>query len=149
MEESAKLALQSAVRSLARCEQCRFSLERKLEKKEFSPEDIKEALDYLEANNYLSDERYAETWVRSHCAFKPMGAMRLIRELRMKGLSNEIAKRTVAAFFETVDESVLCRQAYQKLSRKLKNEQKIIKSLADSGFSYKMIQSVLREEKVR
>ena len=144
IDPNVKSAIEAAARSLARCEQCRASLERKLLQKEFSDETIKTALNFLESKKYLDDERYASFWVRTRCAFKPRGSARLINELCSRGISKEIAKKAVSSYFEQVDEEELCLEAYKKLLLKNKTEQKIIKSLADSGFSYKIIKSVLR-----
>jgi len=143
-----KLAIEAAARSLGRCEQCRFSLEQKLLKKEFDEEAIKAALDYLESKKYLDDARYASSWIRCHSAGRPLGRIRLVRELCMRGVSREIASEAVSEYFEGVDETELCRLACRKLIHKNKNEKNLIKSLADKGFSYKIIQKVLREEKV-
>ena len=146
-DEQVKSAIQAAARSLARTEQCRASLERKLRQKEFDDDSIARALDFLEEKRYLDDGRYAASWVRNHCAFKPQGTIRLVRELCMRGVSKEIASNAVKAYFEGVDETELCRRAFQKLLAKNKNEQKIMKSLAESGFSYKIIQSVIKSNK--
>ena len=147
IDENTKAAIQAAARSLARSEQCRAALERKLIQKEFDAETIKSALDYLEEKKYLDDERYASSWIRTHCSFKPQGSIRLIRELCVRGVSRETAQRAVNSYFETVDELELCSMAFQKLSSKNKNEQKIMKSLADYGFSYKIIQQIFKKNK--
>lgn len=147
-DEKVRAALRCAARSLARTEQCRASLERKLLQKEFERPVIARALDFLEERHYLDDARYASSWVRCHCSFRPQGRIRLMRELCVRGVSKEVAGSAVDAYFETVDEAELCRLAYERLSSKQKNERKIMKSLADSGFSYKIIQRVLREKKV-
>ncbi|MBQ9207878.1 MAG: regulatory protein RecX [Treponema sp.] len=143
MEETVKLAVEAAARSLARCEQCRAGLERKLLQKEFEKDVIQQALDFLEEKGYLSDARYAEYWIRNHCTFKPQGRIRLLNELTSRGVSREVAKNAVESYFEKVDEVELCKIAYQKLVSKQKTEQKIIKSLADSGFSYKIVTKVI------
>ena len=49
-------------------------------------------------------------------------------------------------YFEKVDEVELCRLAYQKLVSKQKTAQKIIKSLAESGFSYKIVTTVIKRD---
>ena len=146
-DPSVKLAIEAAARSLARCEQCRASLERKLIQKEFDEEVVKQALDFLESKKYLDDERYASYWIRSQCAFKPRGSIRLVRELCSRGVSRQIATQCVKSYFEVNDEYALCDAAYKKLVSKNKNEQKIIKSLADSGFSYKIIQAIFKNNK--
>lgn len=151
MEElnpNVKLAIEAAARSLGRSEQCRFSLEQKLLKKEFDEETIKTAMDYLESKKYLDDARYASSWIRSHCAFKPRGSIRLVKELCARGVSRQIASQAVKDYFETADEEELCRLALNKLICKNKNDKNLIKSLADNGFSYKIIQKVLKEKKV-
>ena len=146
MDENIKAAVQCATRSLARCEQCRAGLERKLLQKEFESGVIQQALDFLEEKGYLSDARYAECWIRNHCAFKPQGRLRLVRELTSRGVAREVAKNAVEAYFEKVDEVELCRLAYQKLVSKQKTAQKIIKSLAESGFSYKIVTTVIKRD---
>ena len=148
MDEIVKSAIQTAARSLARCEQCRASLERKLLQKEFDKETIGIALDYLESKKYLDDARYASSWIRSHCAFRPLGSIRLVRELCMRGVSREIAEDAVKSYFESVDETEMCRLAFEKLSSKNKSEKNLTKSLADKGFSYKIIQRIIKENKV-
>ena len=144
MDENVKAAIAAAARSLARCEQCRAGLERKLIQKEFDKETIKQALDFLEERQYLSDARYAEYWIRNHVMFKPQGSLRLLKELCARGVSREVAKNAVDSFFSVVDEVDLCREAYQKLVLRQKNDKKIIKSLADCGFSYKIVTKVLK-----
>jgi len=143
-DENVKSAIQVAARSLARCEQCRAGLERKLLQKEFDEDTIRQALDFLESKKYLDDARYAASWIRSHCAYKPRGSIRLIRELCMRGVSREIAAEAVEAYFETVDEYEVCCKACEKLIIKKKSEKNILKSLADAGFSYKIIQRALK-----
>ncbi len=143
-----KLAIEAAARSLGRCEQCRFSLEQKLLKKEFDEETIKTALDYLESKKYLDDARYASSWIRCQCAIRPRGSIRLERDLCARGVSRSVALAAVKEYFETVDEVDMCRLALKKLTSKNKNEEKLMKSLADKGFSYKIIQKVLKEYRV-
>ena len=147
-EPNVKLAIEAAAKSLARCEQCRASLERKLVQKKFDEETIKQALDFLESRKYLDDERYAASWIRSHCSFKPRGSIRLVRDLCARGVSRKIADEAVKAYFENVDEYELCDSALKKLLTKNKNVKKLLKSLADSGFSYKIIQRVLKNNRV-
>ena len=144
MEEKVKIVVEAAARSLARCEQCRAGLERKLIQKEFDAASIKAALDFLEEKKYLDDARYASFWIRNCCASKPRGSIRLVRDLCARGVSRQVALDAVKSYFETVDEYEMCAEALKSLLKKNKNEKKIIKSLADSGFSYKIIQRVFK-----
>ena len=54
-DEQVKSAIRTAARSLARSEQCRAALERKLLQKEFDENSVRQALDFLEKKHYLDD----------------------------------------------------------------------------------------------
>ncbi len=130
---------------LARCEQCRRGLERKLAQKKMSANSIKAALDYLEGRELLSDRRFAFSWVRSHTINKPQGRTRLLSELCSRGISTQDAKIALDEFFADVDELELCERAYKKALRNGKTGEKLLKSMIDSGFSYKMIKKIETE----
>lgn len=144
LTDSVKSVVQSAVRSLARCEQCRSGLERKLRQKEFSKEDIKAGLDYLERKGFLSDERYASAWVRNHCAFRFHGRIRLMSELISRGIDRSLAQKTIEEYFSANDELDLCKKAAEKYIKAGKNPEKVLKLLEQSGFSYSLIQKAMK-----
>ena len=128
---------------LARCEQCRAGLERKMAQKGFSKEPVALALDYLESKNFLSDERFASSWLRIHAVSKCQGRTRLTSELLSRGISRDITARAVDEFFTEHDESEMCRKVLEKATRAGRTGDKLIKYLLDSGFSWKMIQNEL------
>ncbi len=146
LTESVKAAAIKALNSLARTEQCRASLERKLSQKDFCKEDISAALDYLEKRNFLSDERYASLWVRNHCSLKFHGKIRLMNDLLSRGVKKNVAEKAVCEYLEQNPEIELCRKAYERYLKQGKSPEKILKSLAQSGFSYNMIQKVLKAD---
>ncbi len=131
---------------LARCEQCRAGLEKKLFQKSHSKQSIKQALDYLEEKNLLNDLRFSEIWLRNHIITKPQGRIRLLKELISRGIKTGDAKKAVDDFFKVNDEIQLCHRAYKKALKSGKKDEKLIKYLMDSGFSYKLILSVADEE---
>ena len=73
---------------LARREHSRFELARKLAQAGFDEADIAVLLDDFEARNWLSDRRFAESWVADHRA--KAGSVKLAYELRQRGLSDSI-----------------------------------------------------------
>ena len=111
LTENVKAAVIKALNSLARTEQCRASLERKLAQKGFCKEDIAAALDYLEERNFLSDERYASLWVRSHCSLKSQGKIRLMNDLLSRGVKKSVAEKAINEYLEQNPEIELCRKA--------------------------------------
>ncbi|MBM6552111.1 regulatory protein RecX [Marinomonas ostreistagni] len=63
----------------------------KLTRKGFDAEQIAATITRLEEYNYLSDQRFAESFARSK-ASKPLGRQRIQNELRQKGISDEMAR---------------------------------------------------------
>ena len=73
---------------LARREHSRFELARKLAQAGFDEADVGALLDAFEQKNWLSDRRFAESWVADHRA--KAGSVKLAYELRQRGLSDSI-----------------------------------------------------------
>lgn len=77
-----------ALRLLARREHSRAELLRKLESAGFVRDDITPLLDAFEAKNWLSDRRFAESYVADHRA--RAGNIKLAYDLRQRGVSDSI-----------------------------------------------------------
>lgn len=134
-----------AVEYLARAEQSRFGLNRKLLEKKFDKKYITKALDLLEEKNYLSDERYSRAWLNSRRINHYEGKTKLLSELQSRGISKEIAVAAVNEFFEEFDEMEICKKAYEKFVKKGKTDEKLIAAMMQAGFSYKMIKEAATE----
>lgn len=133
---------------LARCEQCRFGLEKKLLQKKHSKNSVKKALDWLEEKGLLDDSRFSLSWLRSHILSKPQGRVRLVAELCARGIKPLVAKQAVDEFLVMVDEESLCERCYKKAVDSGKKEEKLIKYMIDSGFSYKMVLKIQDREQI-
>jgi len=77
-----------ALRLLARREHSRAELVRKLGQAGFAQHDIAPLLDELEEKNWLSDQRFAESYVADHRA--RAGSIKLGYDLRQRGVSEAI-----------------------------------------------------------
>ncbi len=132
---------------LERCEQSRFGLTQKLLQKGIEKDSIKAALDFLEEKNYLSDSRFAESWLRMHAITKAHGRRRLLNELLTRGIDKKTANEALDTFFEENSEEELCEKAYEKAVRQKKSGEKLLKFMLDAGFDYKMVKSVIQEDK--
>ena len=73
---------------LARREHSRLELARKLVQAGFEEPDIGRLLDEFEDRNWLSDRRFAESWVADHRA--KAGSVKLAFELRQRGVADAI-----------------------------------------------------------
>ena len=83
-----------ALRLLARREHSRFEMTRKLELAGFFPEDIAPLLDEFEQKNWLSDRRFAESWVADHRA--KAGSVKLAYDLRQRGVADSIVEAVLS-----------------------------------------------------
>jgi len=73
---------------LARREHSRAELTRKLERAGFDLADIAPLLDEFEERKWLSDLRFAESWVADHCA--RAGSVKLAYDLRQRGVPDAL-----------------------------------------------------------
>ena len=135
-----------AVTYLARAEQSRFGLTRKLIEKKFEKKYVEDALTYLEGRGYLSDFRYSTAWLNTRKINHFEGRSRLAAELASRGISRDVATKALNEFFEENDENEICCKAYEKFSE-TKSGDKLIATLIRAGFSLKQIKSVSLENK--
>lgn len=77
-----------ALRYLARREHSRAELARKLELAGFAADETRQLLDEFEEKNWLSDRRFAESYVADHRARS--GNIKLGYELRQRGVSGSV-----------------------------------------------------------
>lgn len=127
-----------AVGYLARAEQSRFGLTRKLIEKKYDKKYVEAALTYLEGRGYLSDLRFATAWLNTRKINHFEGRSRLAAELAARGIEREVAGQALDEFFTENDEDEICRKAYEKLS-KSKSGEKLTAALMRAGFSLKQI----------
>lgn len=78
---------------LARREHSRVELARKLETAGFDREEIGILLDAFEAKNWLSDQRFAESYVADHRA--RAGSVKLAYDLRQRGVPDSIIENVL------------------------------------------------------
>ena len=60
-------AKEYALRSLTCREQTEYQLSEKLRRRDYSPEIIREVMDYLKEYNYINDDRFLEQYIAGHC----------------------------------------------------------------------------------
>ena len=130
-----------AVGYLARAEQSRFGLTRKLIEKKYDKKYVEAALTYLEGRGYLSDLRYATAWLNTRRINHFEGRSRLSAELAARGITRDVAIKALDEFFSENDEEEICRKAYEKLSKN-KSGEKLIAAMLRQGFTQKQIRNL-------
>ena len=133
-----------ALALLARREHCRAELARKLEAAGFARDDIAALLDAFETRNWLSDRRYAESWIADHRARS--GSVKLAYELRQRGVPDAIIDTVLG---ENRDSELdRARAVWQKKfgnpPADAAEKAKHIRFMLSRGFAQETIQKVLR-----
>ena len=87
-------------RSRSRAELCRH-----LRRKQFPSEAVEVAVDRCAELGYVDDRAFAEAFARDRIRLQPRGAVRIVSELRAKGVSIEDARAGVEAAFAASERS--------------------------------------------
>lgn len=69
-------------------DRCHQEVERKMNEYQLIPEAKEKILLYLMAHNFLNEERFSKSFARGKFRIKNWGKQRIVRELRVKNISN-------------------------------------------------------------
>lgn len=141
-----------AVDLLARREYSRLELFRKLSSRTRCEDQLNTVLDDLSERGWQSDQRYAALFVRSK-ASRGIGALRLKQELRLKGVTDSLAKEALRdADIDWFELAVsVARKKYATVSKHDKWREKLYRFLMYRGFDGEQIEyalGVIREDQL-
>src|SRR5690554_748892 len=132
-----------AIALLARREHSRLELQRKLQSRAESPDDIPPLLDELEQQGLLSNERFAQSLVHRRAAGR--GVRQVAQELRRHGLASEIIESVQESLSAT--EPQRAKETWEKKfgvpPASQKEYARQARFLASRGFSTQTIQRLL------
>ena len=133
-----------ALRLLARREHSRAELARKLDQAGFVASDIQLLLDEFEQRNWLSDRRFAESYVADHRA--RAGSVKLAYDLRQRGVRGDVIE---AVLGDNRDgELERAREVWQKKfgapPADAAEKSKQIRFMLSRGFAQEIIQKTLK-----
>ncbi len=135
---------ESALRLLARREHSRFELARKLVQAGFAHDDIDPLLNELAEKNWLSDQRFAESYVANHRA--RAGGIKLAYDLSQRGLDNAVIDSVLSEHYDS--ELERAREVWQKKFGLAPNDKagkaRQMRFLQGRGFSIDVIRSVIK-----
>ncbi|QLQ03905.1 MAG: recombination regulator RecX [Thiobacillus sp.] len=132
-----------ALRLLARREHSRAELVRKLAQAGFTLRDIDVLLDEFEEKNWLSDRRFAESYVADHRA--KTGSIKLAYDLRQRGVSETVIGKVLS---ENCDSELeRAQEVWQKkfgtAPADAAEKAKQMRFLLNRGFSLEVIRQTL------
>lgn len=135
------MALNDAVALLAQRARASGEIRQKLRRKLYMEDTIEMVIYKLEKERLMDDEAFARDWAASRARCQ-IGRSRIVRELRMKGISQEMAENALAELDEEEGDEAAVALA-QKLLRRYSGEaderkamQKLLAAMARRGYGY-------------
>jgi regulatory protein len=137
-----------ALKLLSYRERSRQEIQVRMERKGFQREVIEKVLRYLEGQKYLDDRRFAELWAHDRLR-KGYGKVRVILELRKKGVNQEIIDEVVKKTYSSVDEIEMALELVKRKGYNLEwaGDQRVARRASEflrrRGFSFSVIREVM------
>ncbi|MEY2659986.1 MAG: Regulatory protein RecX [Pseudomonadota bacterium] len=137
-----------ALRLLALREHTRSELEKKLARHEPDPDELRQALDELQAKGFICEQRVLESVLHSRAA--RLGTRRVRQELQAKGVSEQGLAEAVARLRDT--ELARAREVWRKkfgqLATEPKERARQARFLLARGFAGEVVRRVTQCEDV-
>lgn len=145
----------AALRLLGTRARSRAEMRERLEKREFAADEVETTLGRLEKAGLLDDSEFADEWVRSRHLYSGRGRVALQRELRVKGIDEEIAAQALAQIDPDDERANAVRLAQKKLrvsgedladrEVRAKAYRRLAGALGRRGFPPDIVGSVVKE----
>jgi regulatory protein len=133
-----------ALRYLSMREHSRLELARKLARYAEEGEDVNALLDFLEKNNWLSQERFSESLI--HRRASRFGNSRIVAELQMHGINGEALQelKTGLKDTETARACEIWERRFGEVPKDAAERSKQMRFLMQRGFSQKAIKVAMK-----
>ena len=133
-----------ALRFLSMREHSRLELGRKLSKYAEEGDDVEALLDFLEKNNWLSQERFSESLIHRRSA--RFGNSRIVDELQSHGVKGEALQELKAglADSETARACEVWQRKYGEVATDPKERNKQMRFMMMRGFSQRAVQAAMK-----
>ncbi|MCK5466541.1 regulatory protein RecX [Candidatus Parcubacteria bacterium] len=148
--ENKNQALKFAIKLLSIRKRSVFEMKIRLKRKEFEGNIIDEVVKELTEYKYLNDAEFAEAYINDRINFNPRGSFLIKKELREKGVAENIVDQKIKALFPEEKEMELAKRAAEKKIESLNKDleknkiyQKVGSYLQAKGYSGYIIREVL------
>lgn len=124
----------------------------KLKSHKLSDTSIDTIIDSLKEFKFINDEQYAKMFIESKINLKPEGRRSLKMKLSQKGIEKETSEKTVEENYSEETEFQKAYDLFIKYNKKVKaktpleKKQKCYRHLLSKGFSFDLINRVLKIE---
>lgn len=150
-EDKTERGKEYLLRLLSRRIYSRYEISGKLKNRGHPEKNIAELICWLEDNNYINDELFAEMWAQFRLQNKPIGRYKLNQELRTKGIKQDIIQKVIDKTYKEINELTLAHNIIKEkiVSSKIKNiridPKKIYNFLLRRGFSTEISKNIYNE----
>lgn len=109
---------------------------------------IDTVVERLKQQKYLNDTQYATSYTQYRQENEKFGRMRVVQDLKVKGVHADVIEKTVGAAYSSVNEEKLAREFLQKKRTKKPKDQKesarVFRMMVRAGFSSRSIIKILK-----
>lgn len=131
-------------------ERCHKEVVQKLRDMNMIPQAIDEIVSHLIQENYLNEERFAQSFARGKFNIKKWGRNRIVNELKFRGISKYNIKTALKeiednSYIETLDKLAKKRLAVIKETNKQKKRKKLADYLLYRGWESHLVYGKLKE----
>ena len=116
-------------------ERCTWDVEQKLRPHISDKTTVNQIVESLSKEDFLSDDRFLASYVRTHAEHKSWGPRKIVQGLRAKGFSGTRAQQAVTNFPESTFQEILAHLIQRRKEDLANNREKVIRFLASRGFS--------------
>ncbi|MCJ7498771.1 regulatory protein RecX [bacterium] len=127
---SHKSARQWALRALGRRMHTVYEIRAALSKRDFAEDVVESVVEGLARQGYIDDLNFAQIWVASRSVNQLHGRLRLLKDLRQKGIPDEIIESVLRDSFPDEDEAAIAIKAAEKKLRVLRSSGRSIRGAA-------------------
>lgn len=120
-QSDSKSARQWALRALGRRMHTAYEIRAALSRRGFADDVVRNVVEELARQGYIDDLQFAQVWVTSRSANQLHGRLRLQRDLRQKGVPDEIAESVLRDSLPDEDEVAFAIKAAEKKLRALRS----------------------------
>jgi regulatory protein len=143
------------LKMLGRRELSEKQVRQRLSRKEYSPEEIDEAVARLREERAINDQRVAEAIARMETGIRKRGKLRVRLQLERAGIAKDTARQAIDSVFEALDDDALLESSLQKRLRGRetiaddREFQRLFRYLVGQGFESDRVMQALRARRGR
>lgn len=124
-------------------------LKKKLREKDYSERTVSRVIEDFLRVGLLDDQAFADTYARSRVVLRPVGKRLMRQELLLKGISEDIAEKSVDEIYKKHSEEEIAESLINKRLERYRGEEpqtirkKLSNFLSQRGFNWDVISAVL------